>query len=242
MKYKIRSVAKYLSLIEQNGLTNYIFRGQNEPYYGIEASGFRPYMGSWSTDKFYDLDQITKDFYNKVTRYLTDEEKSHFLAYSQHHGLPTNLVDFSHSPLIALFFACYGKSSPKFSIEELVNKNVYEVIDDLKNNKFTQDMLIHNLINTLEKNYYSQYPQIYLISKEKLIDVTDIMVEYNNKNIFDLIENNNNVQVWLCNELEKKLFKNPDLVVEWLTNIITVYEENRISVIEGVYQLPPLSD
>lgn len=242
MKYKIRSVAEYLSLIEQKGLTNYIFRGQNEPYWGIQASGFRPYMGSWSTDKFYDLNQMTTDFYNKVTRYLTDEEKRHFLAYSQHYGLPTNLVDFSYSPIIALFFACYGKSSPKFSLEELVNKNDYEAIEDLRNNKSTQDILIHNLINQLEKDYYSQYSQLYLISKEKLIDVTEIMLEYNNKNIFDLIENNSNVQVWLCNELEKKLFKNPNLVTEWLTNIITVYEENKISVIQGVNQLPSLSD
>lgn len=242
MRYKIQSVAEYLSLIEQKELTNYIFRGQNEPYWGIQASGFRPYMGSWSTDRFYDLDQITKDFYNKVNRHLTEEEKRHFLAYSQHHGLPTNLVDFSYSPLIALFFACYGKSSPKFSLEELVNKNAYEAIKDLKNNKSTQGMLIHNLINRLEKDYYSPYSQLYLISKEKLIDVTEIMVEYNNKNIFDLIENNGNVQVWLCNELEKKLFKNSDLVTEWLTNIITVYEENKISVIKGVHQLPPLSD
>lgn len=29
------------------------------------------------------------------------------LAVAQHHGVPTRLIDFSHSPMIAAFFACY---------------------------------------------------------------------------------------------------------------------------------------
>jgi hypothetical protein len=29
------------------------------------------------------------------------------LAIAQHHGVPTRLIDFSHNPLVAAFFACY---------------------------------------------------------------------------------------------------------------------------------------
>ena len=30
------------------------------------------------------------------------------LAIAQHHGVPTRLLDFSHNPIIAAYFACYG--------------------------------------------------------------------------------------------------------------------------------------
>lgn len=44
-KYKVDSISKYLAVLEENNISNYIYRGQNEPYFSIEASGFRPYMG-----------------------------------------------------------------------------------------------------------------------------------------------------------------------------------------------------
>lgn len=75
----------------------------------IKANGFRPYMGGWDSDKIYNIDEISKKYYEQVVSKLTSEEKEYFLAFCQHYGVPTNLIDFSYSPLIALFFSCQGK-------------------------------------------------------------------------------------------------------------------------------------
>jgi len=32
-------------------------------------------------------------------------QQNHFLTFSQHHGTPTNLLDFTTSPLISLYFS-----------------------------------------------------------------------------------------------------------------------------------------
>jgi FRG domain. len=106
----ITTISEYLDCIRKNDLTEFIFRGQNEAYNGIRASGFRPYQGGWDSDRFYNIDGMKKEYFNKVVSKLTTDERSHFIAFCQHHGLPTNLVDFTFSPLVALFFACSGKS------------------------------------------------------------------------------------------------------------------------------------
>ena len=43
VSFVISNVSEYLDIIRENNLKEYIYRGQNEKYSGIEASGFRPY-------------------------------------------------------------------------------------------------------------------------------------------------------------------------------------------------------
>ena len=42
----------------------------------------------------YNIDEISKNYYDKIVSKLTEEEKKYFLAFCQHYGIPTNLIDF----------------------------------------------------------------------------------------------------------------------------------------------------
>ena len=84
----------------------------------------------------YNIDEISKNYYDKIVSKLTEEEKKYFLAFCQHYGIPTNLIDFSYSPLIALFFSCQGKQPPTFNLAELIGS---ATIDDLKTDSSIQN-------------------------------------------------------------------------------------------------------
>lgn len=220
--YRINSISDYLNIIKNNNLQEYIFRGQNEPFYGIKASLFRKYEGSFDLDKIYNLKELIDKYYNKVIHRLTMDERKNFLAFCQHHGLPTNLVDFSYSPLIALFFACYGKQvTPNFTLNQLIGETTTE---KLISDKSIQDLLIDSLCNRLNKDDISKYAQIYLISKKRLIDITEITLENKYENIFEEIINNDNIQLEIYSKIEEVFPKDNKSILEWIDNMLSCYD------------------
>lgn len=227
---RVNSVSEYIKELEVLEIGNYIYRGQNEPYFGIKANGLRPYMGGWDSDKIYNIDEISKKYYEQVVSKLTSEEKEYFLAFCQHYGIPTNLIDFSYSPLIALFFSCQGKSTPVFSLSELVGDST---VDDLKKNLSTQQMLIHNLINKLEKPTLSQYAQVYLLNKKWLLDITDILPKVGHNNFLKSIYSDKDVRNELIYSLIN-LFENPEIditeISDCLIQLIECYRENNVNL------------
>lgn len=231
-KIKVKTVSEYIKIIENLGMEDYIYRGQIHPYFRIQASCFRPYLGGWSSDKIFNIKKISDEFYRKVLRKLSEDERKHFIAYCQHHGIPTNLVDFSYSPLVALFFSCEGKGEMAFSITELIGNHT---IEELENDNVLKDMLIHNLINKSQKDFYSNYGQIYLINRKRLIDITDIIVDIQRDNIFE--------QMLVDKELRIKLgykiinwFDDKGLEdsVYYVLNLINTYEQNKMDFYEYV--------
>lgn len=124
----ISSLSEYIKYLEENNIlnANYIFRGEHchlddkgkvASYEKRMSGAFRfPVKPSHPHGKdVYPLftDKIS-EYYSHIGHRLPDVDREHFVAFSQHYGLATNLLDVTASPIVALFFACYEENCCKY--------------------------------------------------------------------------------------------------------------------------------
>ncbi|WP_315167253.1 FRG domain-containing protein [Metaclostridioides mangenotii] len=129
----IKNLSEYISLFSKGEFDNCIFRGEPTNYPNIISSALRRYSNSFADPKtefpFIDMkDEFKREVFHKIN----ESERENFLAFSQHHGLPTNLVDFTKSPLVSLYFACqpyYGKNENYDNSRGFVNVIKNKLID-----------------------------------------------------------------------------------------------------------------
>ena len=95
---KVKTLSEYITLIQNYDSRVCVFRGENAKYEKRQASAFR------ASGRFM---QSINEYYSAIGHRLAEVERQNFLAFSQHHGLPTNLLDVTANPLYALFFACH---------------------------------------------------------------------------------------------------------------------------------------
>lgn len=104
---KVSSLTEYIDVIKKYGLHNQYFRGENQKYPAISSSLVREYVFKEEqlglVNIYYNL---LNSYYQEVGYELDKMQEENFLAFSQHHGLKTNLIDFTTAPLVALYFAC----------------------------------------------------------------------------------------------------------------------------------------
>lgn len=110
-QHTISSVSRFIHLIEQakgteeakNNRADFIYRGQRED------KSLRPRLARLvPRGKRNNIERLMFAEFKRTSVALTDfqpETDWDFLAIAQHHGLPTRLLDWTHSALAALWFA-----------------------------------------------------------------------------------------------------------------------------------------
>jgi len=149
-KIIINSLSEYINEIEKFPSSEFFFRGEAKEYRERTASALRQYKGTFNDTKQYPFNIMLDDFYREVTPVLSNVEHENFIAFAQHHGIPTPLIDVTKSPLVALYFACQSETEGNgyvylFDdnyiditkiIQKYPNKNILEELFDNNENDF----------------------------------------------------------------------------------------------------------
>lgn len=172
----VKSLAEYIALFSNKGYENYIFRGEPTNYHNTTSSALR--------DGEYPFIKMKNEFRRDIFHRLALDERNHFLAFAQHHGIPTNLIDFTRSPLVALFFACQPFSSSDERFEQqrgfvyLLEDALIDITDLLSQNedKNFLDVFIRNENNIVLElsrafaEFYKQHPEKFYYYYKRLAD------------------------------------------------------------------------
>ena len=141
---KIQSYNEYMNILQGRG-DIYVFRGQANKDFVLIPSGLRDeHIKHADKEMFLFVDEMNKKFgFDELT----------CIEIAQHFFLPTRMLDFSYSYLVALFFACHDNKGKYDDCDGKVfvfNKSKYERIlkeknklssHVIKNNKYLYEWL-----------------------------------------------------------------------------------------------------
>lgn len=149
---EINSLNEYISAINDNKFNDFYFRGESKKYSSISSSLLRKETSVLlNKGNFNFYENIVNEYYSEIATNLNDFESKNFLAFSQHHGLTTNLIDFTTSPLIALFFACQKIEKDTDGYIYLLDKEETIDMSGLINSLFYPPANDYNLMSMFER-------------------------------------------------------------------------------------------
>jgi len=152
-KYEITSLIEFMAIMQDISVDNkkFYYRGENLKYaHPMLASGYR------NTQFPEELRHARKDYFREVGYSLDTDSRENFMAYSQHHGLPTELIDVTENPIVALYFACENNLNDDGMM--YVIKNDGFIVDPLSSKIYDKEKNITSIQEIMRQagNYFQE--------------------------------------------------------------------------------------
>lgn len=145
---EISSLANYIELIDEitDPDINYLYRGQENEAWHVTSSAYRRLASQVDADP-----DLLDDLFVGYVKQIVDEVQLKYpstyrdlfplecMAHLQHNKVSTGLIDFTFSPLVALWFACENKEAANGKVFVLENDS--EKIKEIKTTEQLQQEL-----------------------------------------------------------------------------------------------------
>jgi hypothetical protein len=173
--------------------THWIFRGVSAPtHYPLPSIGREKIFGPYKRTQ---EERLFREFKDRAQFLLSDSRLTDWdwLAFAQHVGVPTRLLDWTTSPLIAAFFALEEDNDQdrliycvKYSrfIHEVENQNV-SPFDNRKEGRYTPPLLFDRL--RAQRGIFTIHPdptKIFYQSSMRVIRLPNSCVKYFRRRLF----------------------------------------------------------
>ena len=264
----IKSLQKYLDVIEKYPSDNFWFRGENEQFKNRDAGAFRLYQNDSFKGHIFPFIQMKDEFYREIAYKLNNVDRQDFLAFAQHYGIPTNLLDMSEAPLISLFFACQENKEQVdkgyvFLFERSKYIDITQLIQENSNINVIQEIFMNNNEELFVKlySYFDEYSkqktaEFSFFYKRLLAEIV-LFLKENKKKLFPRLpnelwglfssKNKRNLDDLLKKHFEtssffaRKLFNNVDANVSVLNYMFLIQAFFKLIRKSGVQNHPTIS-